>query len=242
MSSPKVTLYLDSTFVPVSGSQDGLSEGLESWVCDVCNHRNPPGLSPAAARICILCGVPRSALSSSPQRKGLTLQPASTISLPVVLSTLSQPSTPPSAKSELPPIACTACTFLNYPSLRNCEICSTPLPLASGNAGINSKSAPSSRPVSPLVEDSVSDPVNPLIKLSFRKGGDKTFYAILRRALKARAWEVSLARWLKESTAKFLSRVGKLGKDLEVVLRALAASLLMEGRRQDFCDDQGSVN
>ncbi|KAN0080212.1 EAP30/Vps36 family domain containing protein [Tylopilus felleus] len=193
MSSPKVTLYLDPTFYPPSGSQDGSSGGSESWVCEVCNHRNPPGLSPAAARICTLCGVPRSALSGSPRLKASsssTSQPGSTTaSLPVALSTLRRSSTPPPPTSESSPIACTACTFLNHPSLRNCEICSTPLPRASGSFGINSKSASSSRPVSPPIEDNVSDPANPLIKLSFRKGGDKPFYAILRRALKARAWE-----------------------------------------------------
>jgi ESCRT-II complex subunit VPS36 len=38
--------------------------------------------------------------------------------------------------------------------------------------------------------DSV-DATNLLIKLSFRKGGDKSFYNVLRRALKAQAWEAS---------------------------------------------------
>lgn len=195
MSSPKVTLYLDPTFVPPSGSQDGACDCSESWVCEVCNHRNPPGLSPAAARVCTLCGVPRSALSGPARPKASTLstsQPGSTVSLPVALSTLSRPSSPPPPISESASIACTACTFLNHPSLRKCEVCSTPLPLAPGICGINSKSAPASRPVSPLVEDNAADPVNPLIKLSFRKGGDKAFYTILRRALRARAWEVGL--------------------------------------------------
>ena len=197
MSSPKVTLYLDPTFVPPFGYRDSANDGLESWVCDVCNHRNPPGLSPAAARICALCGVPRSALSGSPQPSTLTLStslPASSVS--VTSLTLSRSSTPPPTR-EPSTIACTACTFLNHPSLRSCEICSTPLPLARGYPGFNSKSAPSSRPVSPLVEDNASDPANPLIKLSFRKGGDKPFYTSLRRALKARTWEVSSTARLK---------------------------------------------
>ncbi|KAH0834123.1 EAP30/Vps36 family-domain-containing protein [Lanmaoa asiatica] len=192
-SSPKVTLYLDSTFVPPSGSHDGASDSLENWVCDVCSHRNPPGLSPAAARICALCGVPRAALSSPPQARALTLsisQPSSSVSLPTAFSSLPRFSTPPPPPtSVLSPIACTACTFLNHPSLRNCEMCSTTLPLAPGNSGINSKSAPSSRPESPPAEGDASDSANPLVKLSFRKGGDRAFYAILRRALKARAWE-----------------------------------------------------
>jgi ESCRT-II complex subunit VPS36 len=52
---------------------------------------------------------------------------------------------------------------------------------------MKAKSAPSTRPVSP-VGDSI-DPANLLIKVSFRKGGDKLFYNVLRRALKSQAWE-----------------------------------------------------
>ncbi|KAG9310899.1 EAP30/Vps36 family-domain-containing protein [Chiua virens] len=189
MSSPKVTLYLDSTFFPPSGCQDSANVNLESWICDVCNHRNPPGLSPAAARICALCGVPRSVLSGSLQPKPFTPSTSQPASLSVGSSTLPRSSTPPPLAREPSPIACAACTFLNHPFLRNCEICAAPLPLSPGHSGINSKSEPSSRPVSPPVEDNDSDPVNPLVKLSFRKGGDKTFYTILRRALKATAWE-----------------------------------------------------
>jgi ESCRT-II complex subunit VPS36 len=56
---------------------------------------------------------------------------------------------------------------------------------------MRAKSAPSSRPVSPSpIGDSV-DAANLLIKLSFRKGGDKSFYNVLKRALKAQAWEAS---------------------------------------------------
>jgi ESCRT-II complex subunit VPS36 len=37
-----------------------------------------------------------------------------------------------------------------------------------------------------------TDPANLLIKLSFRKGGDKPFYNLLRRALRSQAWEASV--------------------------------------------------
>jgi ESCRT-II complex subunit VPS36 len=60
---------------------------------------------------------------------------------------------------------------------------------------ISTKSAPSSRPVSPdLGEDddgrSGKDPTKHMVKLSFRKGGDKAFYAVLKRSLMGKAWEV----------------------------------------------------
>ena len=55
-------------------------------------------------------------------------------------------------------MSCPACTFLNPPDRSTCEICESPL-------------------------DDIL-----IIKLSFRKGGDKPFYAALKRALQAKAW------------------------------------------------------
>lgn len=51
------------------------------------------------------------------------------------------------------------------------------------------QSAPSSRPSSPESDD--EDPTaTRIIKISFRKGGDKAFYAVLKRSLKGKMWEV----------------------------------------------------
>ncbi|KAH7882742.1 EAP30/Vps36 family-domain-containing protein [Phlebopus sp. FC_14] len=189
-SSPKVTLYLDADTIP--SNQAAAEEAFDSWVCEVCNHRNPPGFSPTAARICALCGVPRSAVSApSPLRTSnlSTSLPTSSTSLAAAFANSSRSPTPPQSNGDSDSIACTACTFLNHPSLQMCEICSTPLPTISRSVASNAKSAPSSRPVSPIPKDDYVDPANLLIKLSFRKGGDKAFYDILRRALKTQAWE-----------------------------------------------------
>jgi len=56
-SSPKVTCHLSGD--PGVSDPNGRETGFESWECEVCGNHNPPGLSPAAARICSLCGVPR---------------------------------------------------------------------------------------------------------------------------------------------------------------------------------------
>jgi ESCRT-II complex subunit VPS36 len=126
-SSPKITLYLsggNTVSTSANAANNSLLDEFENWECEVCSYRNPPGLSPAAARICALCGVPRNSLHT------------------------------PSNKS----------------------------------------SAPSTRPVSPDVRDGDDDdeeePKNRVIKISFRKGGDKAFYSVLRRSLLAKAWEV----------------------------------------------------
>jgi ESCRT-II complex subunit VPS36 len=54
------------------------------------------------------------------------------------------------------------------------------------------KSAPSSRPASPDPSDDDDVATARFIKISFRKGGDKAFYGVLRRALKSKGWAVCL--------------------------------------------------
>lgn len=193
-SSAKVSLFLDAdTALPLTTTSGQRTEIFESWECEVCSHRNPPGLSPAAARICALCGVPRSASAGSTASEASSHIQSLSSSLPESSYTsLSSSSSPgplssPSMNDDPDGIACPACTFLNHPSLRVCEICTTPLPNVGHAGSMKAKSAPSTRPVSP-VGDSI-DPANLLIKVSFRKGGDKLFYNVLRRALKSQAWE-----------------------------------------------------
>ncbi|KAJ7078084.1 EAP30/Vps36 family-domain-containing protein [Mycena epipterygia] len=187
-SSAKVTLYI-SVAVAASADPGASNEPdlhFESWECQVCAFRNPPGLSPAAARVCGLCGVPRDSIpgpvASSSHQLSSSLPTSSS------LPSLIPPSTSSGSHHRQPSaIACPACTFLNHPSLPSCEMCGTDLPRAAGP--LSMKSAPSSRPASPdpSEDDAASSRI---IKISFRKGGDKTFYAILRRSIKSKAWAV----------------------------------------------------
>lgn len=180
-SSPKVTCHL--TRDPAASEMNEQEAGFESWECEVCAYRNPPGLSPAAARVCSLCGVPRTAIPV-PTNLALSHQHLSS-SLPS--SSISSSLATGTRQSS---IACPACTFLNHPSLRSCEICSTDLPQPF------TKSAPSSRPITPGFGDDDDDDDDEsstrMIKISFRKGGDKPFYAVLKRSLKSKAWEVRI--------------------------------------------------
>ncbi|KAJ3807367.1 EAP30/Vps36 family-domain-containing protein [Lentinula aff. lateritia] len=178
-SSPKVTFHL-------SIEDPALEEpsGFGSWECEVCAYRNPPGLSPSAARVCALCGVPRSLPAKSASSE--VPQPNIDTSFPTSASTSAFPQ-----RFEKPSsISCPACTFLNHPSMQTCEICSTPLPKASGDrTHIEAKSAPTTRPTTPGLND--NDIGSKMLKLSFRKGGDKVFYTALKRSLKGRAWEIT---------------------------------------------------
>lgn len=163
-----------------------------------------------------LARIPASVHSSHLYSRSL---PSSTAQTPAPASVDSTPATPLSGGTSLgqrkrkpSSIACSACTFLNHPSLRECELCGTPLRPAETESGTNaqlphaaSKSAPTSRPVSPDGKDAVSsskfvDERERYIKLSFRKGGDKAFYAALKTALQQKGWEVSRTRLSHSST------------------------------------------
>ncbi|KAJ7875531.1 EAP30/Vps36 family-domain-containing protein [Mycena olivaceomarginata] len=191
-SSAKVTLYISVPFAASAepGSSDGPETPFASWECQVCAYRNPPGLSPAAARVCGLCGISR---DSVPAPIAAPSPPPLSSSLPASssLSSLHPPWNAPGSHRRQPSsIACPACTFLNHPSLRSCEMCATDLPLVS--ASVVMKSAPSSRPASPDPSDDDDVATARFIKISFRKGGDKAFYGVLRRALKSKGWAVGV--------------------------------------------------
>jgi len=154
-SSSKVTIYFLSEAPAIA---DGDEIG-ESWQCEVCDFRNPPGLSPTGAK-CALCGVPRSKASSA------TPTPPRAASAPPSSAQLSS-SSQNAFVSQPKEIECPACTFLNQPSLAKCEICGTVLPQAA---------IVLSRPETPIPGGTGDD--SPLLRLSFRRGGDKVLYAV----------------------------------------------------------------
>ncbi|KAG6896029.1 hypothetical protein C0992_010779 [Termitomyces sp. T32_za158] len=227
-SSPKVTLHVTGT----SGASDqvvktdnGEDTDLGSWVCEVCGYRNPPGSSPAVASICGLCGVPQTSVPSS-AAPGFAVShrseslPASSAMSAISLSSSSSIDADSDSKSN----ACPVCTFFNHPALRYCEMCSAELPRLSPKSSRIMKSAPSSRPLSPEVDEDSSSPR--FIKISFRKGGDKAFYAVLKRSLQSKVWEQSSGIGNRPQTSdpslepgRNTSRSGITG-----ILRTVAAS------------------
>jgi ESCRT-II complex subunit VPS36 len=167
-SSPKLTLFFRKEDAgPLNASLSGSDE--QDWTCQVCDEKNLGGDK------CKLCGVPKDAIESEPQSLASSLPSRTSI-----LRSVS-----PSVQE----VACTACTFLNSTSLKTCEICGSPLPTLQTKT---SKSAPISRASSPGM--SALDDPNELnisaFKISFRKGGDKAFYTLLKRSLKSKAWVV----------------------------------------------------
>jgi len=185
-SSPKITLHLSGTSATLFQHSNGDSDlSFDSWECEVCGYRNPPGLSPAAARICGLCGVPR----PSPPIPIASIAPPKHLSSSLPSSVISSPSSSSITQenSDVESIACPGCTFLNHPSLRSCELCSTELPTSKNSRMM---SEPGTRSISPDSDDE-SSAASRIIKMSFRKGGDKTFYTLLKRSLKSKTWEAN---------------------------------------------------
>ncbi|CCO30155.1 Vacuolar protein-sorting-associated protein 36 AltName: Full=ESCRT-II complex subunit VPS36 [Rhizoctonia solani AG-1 IB] len=180
--------------------------GRGGWVCPICSYNNPPSASDSSAPVCVLCGVTKNDDIPMPQqfrsvrggtksiRPGLDIPTSS--SLPSS-ATASAPTSPLAPNGE---IACPACTFFNHPSMTHCEICSSPL----GNVTLRSPKptmATRSSPVTPARSPSATPVVTPsktpttpdpnardMIKISFRRGGDKVWYAALKRTLLAKAW------------------------------------------------------
>ncbi|KAI0724788.1 EAP30/Vps36 family-domain-containing protein [Fomitopsis betulina] len=239
-SSPKVTLYLHppTSLGHASSSNPAPQDdpAFQLWTCDVCNHRNPPGLSPAASRICALCGVPRSDAASASIAGPLSSStPLSRVSTSSPASP--RPVSPPSVTND--ETACPVCTFINHPALATCEMCSTPLPKRvvppRASQSVHAKSAPASRPASPLPEAEGPDPR--MIRLSFRKGGDKAFYAVLRRSLLGKGWELKNLRPATTSHTKSAPGAGRSG--INGILRnvettAATSQTDMEDALQDF--------
>ncbi|KAI0742538.1 EAP30/Vps36 family-domain-containing protein [Daedaleopsis nitida] len=215
-SSPKITLYLHSPpsrSVNVASNTNQTvgrpvtSSEAEYWECEVCSNRNPIGLTSSASLVCSLCGVPRASMKApikitskapSASHSLSSSLPSSSLALSrLALSASPSPSppvpAPPVPASNPDEVACIACTFLNSSLLTECEICGTPLPRKPSLS-----SAPASRSATPAPDEdewSSDDdaPEKRMIRISFRKGGDKPFYSVLRRSLLGKAWESKAA-------------------------------------------------
>ena len=82
-------------------------------------------------------------------------------------------------------LECRRCTFLNHPALSNCEICGEKLQ----EMPISEDSPSSSQKHLLPKEVSIIDKGPSFIKLSFREGGEVTFFTRLQKALEEGKWQ-----------------------------------------------------
>lgn len=196
-SSAKVTLMLSS----VPPSADGLvASAAPGWTCGVCGYANaaaPPGAADRLVK-CIMCGISRDrsllansiAVRTSPGSIPHS-RPLSAAGGHPSQSLMSSASPSPSPLGDDAQVACPTCTFLNSPLLTSCEICTTPLPVRPRSGGATTVLSP--KPVRAKAAEPRAV-VDSVIRLSFRRGGEKEFYAILKRALNSKAWNGGLVR------------------------------------------------
>ncbi|WWC89383.1 uncharacterized protein L201_004306 [Kwoniella dendrophila CBS 6074] len=189
-SNPSMSKSYDSS----SSSNVGHSS---NWTCNICgyvnpiNHHSSDTYKPLPGSKCTLCGIPYStsqlsvSASSTPSRSAtpIPVKPLPS-SKNVVDHVMTQPT--PGITNEDGLISCPACTFLNSPLLPNCEICSTTLPKIS-----NQISASTTKEGTTSTEQKGSTKTN-LVRLSFRKGGEKEAYNRLKAVLSDKAWERGL--------------------------------------------------
>jgi hypothetical protein len=211
-SSAKITLFLGPSPTAAASSSptprpasETASGGGGTWTCGVCGMVNSLAsheASPALSAKCVLCGVAYSASRTSaipPSRVGTPGPPGSrepdrqgkAVPAPDVSNTQVTEETGDG-------IACPACTFLNHKSMTACEICSTPLQRKAGIGASQGQGA--QRGVTAVAGGGVGVDVGSsggdrleVVRLSFRKGGEKEAYRKLKSVLTTKAWETEVS-------------------------------------------------
>ncbi|KAJ5731154.1 uncharacterized protein N7483_005662 [Penicillium malachiteum] len=166
-----------------------------TWICPICSFSNPvpsnfdPATATATTNLppCLACGIKpplttvlKAAVNAAASRESPLPRPSS---LPVGEHTNSTTGTQSASGS----VSCPRCTFVNHPSLIECEMCGTSLIVATSSAGNGNIRVESP---APFFEQSriPNTEVSETIKLSFRAGGEKTFHERLKGGLVQRKW------------------------------------------------------
>ncbi|KAJ5659222.1 hypothetical protein N7507_005673 [Penicillium longicatenatum] len=169
-----------------------------TWICPICSFSNPvpSNFDPATAKAtthlppCLACGIKppfttvlKAAISAAASREPPLPRPSS---VPIEENT-SHGVVPQSAPVASNSVSCPRCTFVNHPSLIECEMCGASLV---ATASSNRPSEFRADSPAPYFEQSriPNTEVSESIKLSFRGGGDKTFHERLKNSLIQRKW------------------------------------------------------
>ncbi|WEW59354.1 Vacuolar protein-sorting-associated protein 36 [Emydomyces testavorans] len=184
--------------------------GSATWVCPICTFSNPipsnfdPSMATASTPLppCLACGIKppltillKAAIASATNR-GITSPQASSATFleerSEVLTADNNgngngngiPLTAPYSTASSQKASCPRCTFVNHPSLLECEMCGAPLKRVDCIIPDRSDSPAPLSLTSQLENTELSES----LKLSFRSGGEKVFYERLNDALIQRKW------------------------------------------------------
>lgn len=180
-SSPKITIFFKS-FKP-SRAKKLTTMRQTTWVCPICSFANITStyqnysdgqFIPA----CETCGVKpdREVIKSAIENSKKDVK---------------EPQVQERDSSRSKQIECPACTFLNHPSMRNCEVCGTVLPISKTNESTTDEQEifDDRIRIETEAQDGLDEVPIPFIKLSFHRGGDKVFFQRFKQALEKLQWE-----------------------------------------------------
>ncbi|VEU22833.1 DEKNAAC103918 [Brettanomyces naardenensis] len=177
-SSAKILLHMRQERESTSTSNSPAKVQEFTWICPICYYSNAMKVAPATINklrrkqgsppCCATCGV--------------------AATWEIILKSLPQPQPTPSTPVDLLTYdgsRCPRCTFVNHPSMVNCEMCGAPL--TSLGSGGSSESVVTTESTTFRSEPGIADPF--LIKLSFRNGGEHNFHSKLLQSLQDARWE-----------------------------------------------------
>ncbi|KOC09248.1 vacuolar protein [Aspergillus flavus AF70] len=159
-----------------------------TWICPICTFSNPipSNFDPSTATAtnippCLTCGIkpPFTTVLKAAIAAAASSHEGTSIN-----------STPLGGGQDTAQslVSCPRCTFVNHPSLHECEICGASLSGLLETPNSNQHRAESPAPLIHLQGSIKNTEISDNIKLSFRGGGEKTFYERLKGALVQRKW------------------------------------------------------
>ncbi|OKO99229.1 Vacuolar protein-sorting-associated protein 36 [Penicillium subrubescens] len=171
-----------------------------TWICPICSFSNPvpsnfdPATATAATHLppCLACGIKppfttvlKAAISAATSRDPPL---PNTATLPTENDNTHKNGSLSGPSGLAGSVSCPRCTFVNHPSLMECEICGAPLKV--GGPSIQGDDTSRVDSPAPFFAQSriTNSEVTDSIKLSFREGGEKTFHERLKGALIQRKW------------------------------------------------------
>lgn len=186
-SSPKVKVYLSvhAGMAPVPAP----APETWRWTCKICLFHNSVAGDARASAQCVACGI-------RPAASDLVFAGNEHVAAKTNTSDAADVTDNTNAASAVRG-QCPACTFINHPSMRSCELCSTPLKAAPPPASSSAVEPNSAHLELDGPEDYTGSA--PYIKLSFRSGGDSEFY-------KHVAAEIDSIKWAALESANMVSQ------------------------------------
>lgn len=187
-SSPKITIFFKKLHKSSRQKSDKHQHNptirTTTWICPICSYSNnvQTNINPNNTEflpVCETCGI-----KSTPDIIRASLNTLKSSPEQIIKTKVLAPKQ----------ISCPTCTFLNHPSLRNCELCGSVLPTNELNNNSQDESQLFDDRIKIETEsyDGLSESPIPFMKLSFHKGGDKFFLNRLNETLEKFKWETVL--------------------------------------------------